>query len=338
LLIGCVASAFLAAMERMTRWPIEQAWARIAIAGVTTGVASIALPEVMGIGYDTVERALQGDIALRTLAVVVVGKVFVSAVTYALRVPVGIIGPTLVIGACMGAVLGTTSRLLVPDFASDTAVYVVLGMGAMMGAVLQAPLAALIAVVELTGTPNITLPAMLAIVVATITTNSLFKQRSVFLAALDARGLSYPADPIAQHMQRTGVSGVMERSLVRLREDIDRREAAEALQGQPRWIVVEDGGGPLYVLSAADLLHFLDGFDGSQQDDEGAKIDLRGIPGVRMDVASIDVRSTMYEAWDALKDSKVEVLCVRRTTAPMIATTLGVLTREDVVRFARFDH
>ncbi len=179
---------------------------------------------------------------------------------------------------------------------------------------------------------------MLAIVVATITTNSLFKQRSVFLATLEARGLSYPADPIAQHMQRAGVSGVMERRLVRLREDIARREAAEALQAQPRWIVVEDGGAPLYVMKAEYLRHCIDGFDGGQQDSEGARVNLKMIPGERMDVASIDFRSTMYEAWNALKDSKIGALCVRRTTAPMIATTLGVLTREDVVRFARFDH
>ena len=204
---------------------------RITISGITTGVVCIVVPEVMGIGYDTVEHALQGNVALGALVAVLCGKVLVSAVTYALRVPVGIIGPTLVIGACTGAVLGTAVRLLAPEFASDTAIYVMLAMGAMMGAVLQAPLAALIAVVELTGTPNITLPAMLAIVVAVVTTNSLFRQRSVFLATLEARGLIYPADPVAQHLQRTGVVGVMDRSFV-----VSLRAGHPGLRATRPWI------------------------------------------------------------------------------------------------------
>ncbi len=332
LLIGCVASAFLAAMERLSRLKIDTAWAGITISGITTGAICIVVPEVMGIGYDTVERALQGNIALGTLVAVLCGKVVVSAVTYALRVPVGIIGPTLVIGACTGAVLSAVGRLLAPEFASDTAIYVMLGMGAMMGAVLQAPLAALIAVVELTGTPNITLPAMLAIVVAVVTTNSLFRQRSVFLAALDARGLSYPADPVAQHLQRTGVVGVMDRSFVVSLERVTPDYATMALGREPRWIVVEGPQGPLYVIAASDLQHHL---DHDQQERGGESIRLDEISSATMEVAPIDSRATMYEAWQVLKDSKVDALCVRRADASTVAITLGVLTREEVLRFAR---
>jgi len=148
------------------------------------------LPQVMGIGYGRVELALVGAAPIAMLAVVGIAKLFVSALVYGLRVPVGVIGPTLVVGACAGAAFGAIVRLLAPSLASDVGIYVMLGMGAMMAAVLQAPLAALIAVVELTGTPNVTLPAMLAIVVATITASALFKQRSVFRATLEARGLT----------------------------------------------------------------------------------------------------------------------------------------------------
>jgi len=56
-----------------------------------------------------------------------------------------------------------------------------LGMGAMMGATLQAPLAALLAMLELTANPNIILPGMLAVVVSGIVSSHLFGRESVFL-------------------------------------------------------------------------------------------------------------------------------------------------------------
>ena len=71
-----------------------------------------------------------------------------------------------------------------------------LGMSAMMAAVLQAPLAALMAILEMTGNPNIILPAMLIIVVATLTTSELFNCRGVFLTTLNALGLQYPPNPV----------------------------------------------------------------------------------------------------------------------------------------------
>jgi chloride channel protein, CIC family len=336
LLVGCIASAFLVAMNRLSHLPIAAPWAGITIAGVATGVVCLAVPEVMGVGYDTVEFALQGAFGIGTLIAILAAKALVSAVTYALRVPVGIIGPTLVIGACTGGVLGTAGHLLAPDLASDTAVYVMLGMGAMMGAVLQAPLAALIAIVELTGTPSITLPAMLAIVVATITTSALFRQRSVFLTALEARGFAYPADPVTQHMQRIGVSSVMDRDLVRLSAQVTPEQAAQALRQQARWIVVEESADPSCVLGSPLLRDYLDRIDPSQQRPEGAAVDLGAVPGARHGVASIDLRATMYEAWDCLKSAQIDVLCVRRMTSP-VGPTIGVLTRENVVQFARLE-
>jgi chloride channel protein, CIC family len=334
-LIGCVASAFLAATAFLSRLSLPSDWSRIALAGIATALVGSAVPEVLGIGYDTVEAALTAQLPLTLLAVIAVAKLAVSATTYAMRVPVGIIGPTLVIGACTGAALGSVGRLVTPHLASDVGIYVMLGMGAMMGAVLQAPLAALVAVVELTGAPSITLPAMLAIVIATITTSNVFKQRSVFLTALETRGLTYRSDPIAQHLHRVGVSGVMERNFVRLAPSIARSAADAALARQPRWIVVDGPRAPLFVLNAADVRRHLDSQDDGA--DADATVNLKELPGIRMDVASVDFRATLYEAWETLNKANVEALCVRRVTAPLVAPTVGVLTREDVLRYARFD-
>ena len=62
--------------------------------------------------------------------------------------------------------------------------YAMIGMVAMMGAVLRAPLAALVALIELTGNLNIILPGMLAVVCGEIATRALIGDVSAFTAML----------------------------------------------------------------------------------------------------------------------------------------------------------
>lgn len=68
------------------------------------------------------------------------------------------------------------------------AFYATVGMAAMMGASLRAPLAALIALLELTGNPNIILPGMLAVATADITNQLAIGRESVFEILLRSRG------------------------------------------------------------------------------------------------------------------------------------------------------
>ena len=84
-----------------------------------------------------------------------------------------------------------------------------LGMGAMMSAVLQAPLAALIGLMELTHNPGIILPGMATIVIANISCSYFFKQDSVFVEVLRKQGLDYQANPITQALNHQGVISLM---------------------------------------------------------------------------------------------------------------------------------
>ena len=101
----------------------------------------------------------------------------------------------------------------------------------------------------------------------------------------------------------------------------------------PRWVVAETEPGKFRsVVNAADLRIHLDTIP---QPDESRTtpadtIDLLGIPALRLDVADIDYQATISEASEALKEPGVEALCVRRTSAPMIRTVLGVITQTDI--------
>jgi len=324
--VAAVASTFIISVQafaRLSHWPF---WVRALAAGLFTGVAAIVAPEVMGVGYDTVNGAMLGSMALSTLLLIVILKVATSAAAVGLGLPVGLIGPTFVIGAALGGVLGILGNYLQPGAEISIGLYVMLGMSAMMAAVLQAPLAALMAVLELTANPNLILPAMLIIVVATLFSSVVFKQKSVFLSTLDTLGLKYPPDPVTLHLQRAGVTSIMNRDLVRLAQHCEETEARSALADQPSWIAVETAPGNIRcVLNAADLMLCL---EDPGQADRG--IDLLEIPGARLDVANLDYRATVAEAQEVLNERGTEALCIRRTTAPMIESVLGIVTQPDI--------
>ena len=255
-----------------------------------------------------------------------------SAACVGVGLPVGIIGPTLVMGAVLGGLLGAAGNALAPDIASDTALYVMLGMAAMMAAVLQAPLAALVAVLELTANPKVILPAMLIIAVATLTVGQLLRQRSVLLTMLATLGVRYPPHPAAQHLMRVGVASLMSRDVVQLPREPEPAELNSALSTTPEWIVVDTPGGLPLVLSGEEVVAY-HGDNVAATDPP----DLTATPSTRAGV--VDVRATLQEALTELNRAGSDALCVvraasRKSPEDEPITVVGVLTREDIERQA----
>jgi len=349
LAIGLLAAGFVRITALATRLQVWPTWLRLTLAGALTGLVALGAPQVMGVGYDTVDAALVGQLTVTTLLVVTVAKLLVSAAAMGLGIPAGLIGPTLVIGATAGGAFGLLGNQLIPEVAASAGFYVILGMSAMMGAVLQAPLAALMAVMELTLNPNIILPAMLAIVVASLTMSEMLRTRSIFMTALAARGLKALNDPVTQALQRAGVASVMERRFVRLAPQVTAEQARTALERRPRWIVVEREHAPVCVVSAQDLARYLETPPESDADhrerrrgkeppenDAPRRIDLLEIPALRMDVDVIDLQATLHEGLEQLERGGKEALCVLRTSAPLITPVAGVVTRADIDKFYGF--
>jgi CIC family chloride channel protein len=327
-LIGCIAAGYIQliqAFARLSNWPF---WTRMLLAGGLTAACAVVLPQVMGVGYDTVNQIMVTQFPIWLLLAIMLGKGVTSAASVGLGMPVGLIGPSLVMGAAIG---GTFGNVLVQFQVVDISVgfYVMLGMCAMMAAVLQAPLAALMAVMEMTANTNLILPAMVTIVAATMVTSQVFRQRSVFIATLNTLGLEYPPNPVTMHLQRVGASAIMDRSFVRLRPVIPGDEAREALAKQPNWILVDDDEGQAKaVLNPSDLAAFLD-----ERGADEAEIRLLHMPGQRMDVTSIGFQATALQVQEALSASQTEACCITRTTAPMIRPVVGIVTRSHIENY-----
>ncbi len=320
--IGVLAAIFVKMLLTTTRYAPEKVWMRLLIAGALTGSTALVAPQILGIGYDTVNMALVGELGLSVLLLVFILKIIVSSTILALGMPVGIIGPTLFIGAMAGGIFAHAAGNL-GTILSDDALYVTLGMGAMMGAVLQAPLAALMAVLELTNNPNIILPAMLVIIIANMTASQLYGVRSVFMMQMQAMGLEFRQNPLSMALNRASVASIMIRNFERVSRHVTQDDARALVTRKPVWILVDFDNGPSFVLRAEDLGQYL-------QEAEEHVIDLAAIPATRKDVTGILLQATLSEALDTLNSSGVQALYVNRISAPLMDSPVGIVTREDI--------
>jgi CIC family chloride channel protein len=324
--MGGVAAGFIRLLRLFyQRGQVLPLWLRPMVAGALVGLIGLAVPEVMGIGYDTVDEALRGNLAISLMAAMVLVKVVATAAAVGLGVPGGLIGPSLVIGAMGGGLSGEIAQHfgLFPD--ASVGFHVMLGMGAMMAGALQAPLAALLAILELTDNPNIIFPGMLAVITATLTSGWLHGRESVFQALLRAMGVDYRNDWIARGLRQVGVAAVMNRSFVQLPTRVERPLAEQALADKPRWLLLHRDDAPALLMPAVDLVRNL------QEQPDAAVLDLLGMPADRLTTASIDFQASLQEAQQEMHRSGAEALCVTRLTVPGLPRIYGVLTRDDIL-------
>jgi len=245
--------------QRSQHWNVMT---RFALAGLIAGAGAIIAPQIMGIGYDTVNQTLLGQVPLALLVLITLVKLSVTSTAVGLGLPTGIIGPTLVIGATAGASIGIIGLSLIPNEASNSGYYAMLGMGAMMGATLRAPLAALMALIELTANTQIILPGMLVIVVANLICNGFFRSQSIFHSLLAVQGITHTASPLEQLLDRVGIYSIIETNIARLPNVVSGQNLSMLKNQNAPLLIIEQDQQPLGVCEfhhAETVLAQLDG-------------------------------------------------------------------------------
>lgn len=202
LLIGIMAAGFIKACSFVAHRTLS--WRPLLtfiIAGAFTGLLAQWSPGIMGVSYGAVNQILMSETGLMALLLLLLAKFAATAVSIGARIPGGLIGPSLILGGALGGLMELLVQNTYPYYQSSSGFYAMLGMVAMMGAILRAPLAALVALMELTGNLNIILPGMITVVTAEIATRALVGDQSVFTALLKIkheREAFYDAPPLGE--------------------------------------------------------------------------------------------------------------------------------------------
>jgi CIC family chloride channel protein len=133
-----------------------------AMGGLAIGVILIFVPQVMGVGYEFIDQALNGGLVLRTMLLLVVMKLVATTISYSSGNAGGIFAPTLYIGAMAGGAMGMLVHWLAPFPTGSPGAYALVGMGAMFAGVIRAPMTSVFMVFEITQDYQIFLPLMVA--------------------------------------------------------------------------------------------------------------------------------------------------------------------------------
>ncbi|MDN5346662.1 MAG: chloride channel protein family [Clostridia bacterium] len=158
------------------------------LGGVAIGLIGWRLPQVFGVGYETVDLALTGKLTLGLLVVLLVAKLVATSLTLGSGGSGGIFAPSLFMGSMLGGTVGTLVHSLYPTFTAASGAYALVGMGAMVAASTQAPIQAILIVFEMTRDYRIILPLMTACVVSAILARRLSKE-SIYTMKLARRGV-----------------------------------------------------------------------------------------------------------------------------------------------------
>ena len=325
---GTASAAFIHLVEFTARHTRNIAiWWRIMAAGIIVGLIGMMLPDIMGIGYDTVSATLLGQYGAVFLLTLAVFKIIATSACVGMGIPGGMIGPAIFIGATLGAALAHLFALSHGGLNTEAGFFALLGMGAMMSGSLQAPLAALTAMLELTHNPEIIMPGMLAVVISGLTASELFRKESIFITMLKANGMDYAQSPLMQALRRLGVASVMDKSFVSTQNRVSARKAQSLLENNPSWIIIDQKQEPAALLKAVELAGYLQSAGNFEPETE---LDLMDIPGHRLELAPVHLHESLQEALEHLNRGEGEALYVRRMTAPGNWHIYGILTRESV--------
>ena len=143
-------------------WKGRPEWARPAVGGVVLGAVLLALPEMYGVGYPVMDKAVSGHVVLWLLIVLTAAKMCTASLTIGIGGSGGVFAPSLFTGAMAGTAFGVIANHLFGPAVGPPAIYGVVAMGAVFAAAAQAPLTAIASVVEMTGNYTLTLPIMFA--------------------------------------------------------------------------------------------------------------------------------------------------------------------------------
>jgi CBS domain-containing protein len=170
------------------------------------GVGGLIEPRVLGVGYDTIHALLNGDLLGGVVIGFLVAKALVWSIALGSGTSGGVLAPLLLMGGALGALAGTWLPV------GDPGLWAAIGMAAMMGGTMRAPLTAMIFAVELTHDFNL-LPALFIGSVAALCVTVLIMRRSILTEKLARRGHHVTREYSIDPFEFARVRDVMEKEI-----------------------------------------------------------------------------------------------------------------------------
>ncbi len=160
------------------------------LGGALLGVVAIFLPQVLGVGYESMDLALRGQYPLLLISGLVLAKIFATSLSMGFGASGGVFAPSLFIGSMLGGGFGIIIHALFPEITADSGAYALVGMASMVAATTHAPVTAVLIIFEMTTEYSVVLPLMITSIIAMVISSRLLKKGSnIYTLKLIRRGI-----------------------------------------------------------------------------------------------------------------------------------------------------
>ena len=207
----------------------KHVWFQPLAGGLLVGVVGWFVPQVMGVGYGYVGDALNGNMALKLMALLVVLKLITVTTSYASGNAGGIFGPALFIGAMLGGSIGTVAHHLFPAYTATPGAYALVGMGAVFAGIVRAPMTSVLMIFEMTQDYAVIVPLMISNLVSLFIASRLQPQ-PIYEALAIQDGIHLPTAETRQRHGQRQVVRVMRAATELLPAEITVQEALERVR------------------------------------------------------------------------------------------------------------
>jgi CIC family chloride channel protein len=205
---------------------------RPAAAGLIVGVVALQYPEILGVGYEAMDDALNEAYGLKLLIILAVLKILMTALCLGAGFGGGIFSPSLFIGAMIGGAFGIIAEMPFPEHHSGHGAYTLIAMGAVSAATLGAPISTILIIFELTGDYELTVGVMIAVVIASLITR-IRHGPSFFTDQLRRRGIHIVGGHDMAAMRSLRIHDLMRQDHVSVNADTGLKTVRDRLRHAP---------------------------------------------------------------------------------------------------------
>jgi len=170
------------------KWAFPE-WLKPALGGLVIGGMALGIPNLFGVGYETINEALHGSMALWFLLLLIPAKILATSITLGSGGSGGVFAPSLFLGASTGGIIGILFHAQFPHLTANPGAYALVGMGAVVAAATQAPITAILIIFELTNNYHIIVPLMFSCIISTLITTNI-KKESIYTQKLKFKGIN----------------------------------------------------------------------------------------------------------------------------------------------------
>jgi chloride channel protein, CIC family len=228
---------------RFLKFPTKTLWFQPVAGGVTVGIMGWFVPQLLGVGYKHVGEALNGGMALKLMALLLVLKLVAVATCYASGNAGGIFGPSLFLGAMLGGVVGNVANHFFPNTVGTPGAYALVGMGTAFAGIVRAPMTSVVMIFEITRDYAVIVPLMISNLISLFISAKL-QPKPIYEELAHQDGIHLPSAETRQQGGQHQVVHAMRPATEVLRAEMTVQEAAARTQqsSASAWIVCDECG------------------------------------------------------------------------------------------------